>query len=518
MKNQGKSVFRYNEAAGISSLDPAYARDQPNTWACNQLYDQLVRLDRNLAVIPAIASSWKISDDGKRYRFFLRDDVCFHNDPTTGGRLVTATDFVYSFNRLLDPGVASPGTWIFRHVKMVEGIPAFRAINDTCLEIELKSAFPPFLGMLSMQYCSVVPEEAITFYGDDFRKNPVGTGPFRFKMWKDGVKLVMVRNDNYFETFDGQQLPYLDAVAISFLADQQSAFFEFVKGNIDFLSGIDPGYKDEILTRSGKLNPKYSDICYLLSEPFLNTEYLGIMVNPERAEEGSPLLDVRVRRAMNHGFDRQRMLKYLRNGVGTPGNYGIIPPGMPAFDSTSPVYGYDPVFARKLVEEAMGDGVEIRPIAIHTTSDYLDLCKYIQHELGNIGLDINIEVLPAATMRELKATAKLPVFRASWIADYPDEENYLSLFTTRNFTPAGPNYTHFSNSNYDRLYHLARGTVSDSTRTMVYRKMDRLVMGKAPVIVLYYDRVLRFIRLNVKGLETNPMNMLDLRRVRKLER
>ncbi len=514
--DEGKTVFRYNEPSNITSLDPAYAKDQANIWACNQLFDGLVRLDTNLKPIPCIAKEWKISQDGREYSFLLRNDVYFHQTDNFTSRKVVAEDFVYSFSRILDPEVASPGSWIFSKVEMTGNKPGFIAINDSVLIIRLKEPFPPFLSILAMQYCSVIPIEALENTDTEFSRNPLGTGPFRLSTWKEGVKMVLVKNDRYFEYDSLNRLPHLDAVSITFLSDQQTAFLEFIKGNLDFLSGIDPSYKDELLTGAGKLNPRYSGIVRLMKGPYLNTEYLGIMMGTEENGEFNPLLSKKVRRAVNIGFDREKMIRYLRNGIGIPGNYGFIPAGMPAFDHSRKYYSYDPDSARKLLDSpGLNDKKPLKTINLHTTADYLDICKYIQSQLSLIGMKIEIEVYPAATFKELKAQGKIGFFRASWIADYPDEENYLSLFYSGNFTPGGPNYTHFSNPLYDSLYLLSQKTVSYDERITLYRSMNELVMEECPVVVLYYDEVTRFVSNKITGMENNPMNLLDLRKVRK---
>ncbi len=516
----GKDIFRYNESAGITSLDPAFAKDQANIWATNQIFNGLVQLNDKLEIEPCIAKYWEISDDGLNYLFHLRNDVYFHNDnvfENGKGRRVVAQDFVYSFNRIVDTKVASPGAWVFNNIKNDSGF-YFIALNDSTLSIKLNQPFPPFLGILSMQYCSVVPHEAVGFYKKDFRKNPIGTGPFYFKMWKEGVKLILLKNENYFEKDGEHKLPYLDAVAISFIIDKQSVFLEFVKGNIDFMSGIDASYKDELLTRQGKLNPKYKDKFRLISQPYLNTEYLGILVDSSsQILKQSPLKIRAIRQALNYGFDRIKMMRYLRNNIGTPAVNGFIPKGMPSFDS-SLVHGYyySPYKARKLLADAgFPNGDNLPEITLSTTSSYLDLCKYIQAELNEIGFNVKVDVSPPATLREMVAQSKLPFFRASWIADYPDAENYLSLFYSKNFCPEGPNYTHFSNSEFNELYEKAQLEVNDSLRFVYYQKMDNIIIEEAPVIVLYYDQVLRFVQKNIKGIGSNPMNLLTLKKVRK---
>ncbi|MEA3476580.1 MAG: ABC transporter substrate-binding protein [Bacteroidota bacterium] len=517
---QEKKIFRYNEAAGITSLDPSLSKNLANIWVCNQLFNGLVQLDEQLYVQPCISKSWSISRDGLTYTFKLRTDVYFHKHERFGDtetRSVTAHDFVYSFNRIIDPSNASPGAWVFQNIGFQDGTPLINAINDSLLSIQLSKPFPPFLGILAMKYCSVVPREIVDFYGKEFRQHPVGTGPFYFQYWKEGVKLVLRKNDYYFETdHQGNSLPYIDAVSITFLMDKQSAFLEFVKGNLDFLSGLDPGYKDEILTRDGALSPKYIDQFYLITEPYLNTEYLGIMMDSETIDETHPLQLREVRQAINHGFDRHKMIRYLRNNIGTPGTNGIIPAGMPSFDSLKiKGYNYDPDKSQKLLADAgFPNGEGLAAITLTTSSEYLDLCKFIQHEMSDLGIQINIDVSPPATLKELKAQAKLAFFRASWIADYPEAENYLSLFYRHNFCPAGPNYTHFSDPAYDRLYEQSQQEIDDTLRFSLYQEMDNLMMQESPVVILYYDQVLRFVRKNVSGLGSNPINMLDLRKVK----
>jgi peptide/nickel transport system substrate-binding protein len=515
-----ENIFRYNESMGIASLDPAFARNQTVIWPVNQLFNGLVQLDRELNVVPCIAHSWEISEDGKVYTFHLRDDVYFHDDPYFPGgkgRGVTASDFVSSLKRIMDPEVASPGAWIFNSIDRSENndFTGFRAIGDSILRIWLQRPFPAFLGLLTMPYCFVVPPEIVEQYGADFRNHPVGTGPFRFKVWREDEKLVLVRNDNYFELDEtGRRLPYLDAVNITFTRDKQSEFMEFMMGRLDFLSGVHPVYKDELITRGGILNPVYSGRIQMITEPYLNTEYLGFLMDPTQdAVDGSPVLDRRIRQAINYGFDRVKMMKFLRNNIGTPATGGFIPAGMPSFrEGLVDGYSYQPDRARELLSLAgypRGEGLP--EITLTTTSDYLDLCEYIQHELSEVGIRIKIEVNTGASFRNRMANSHLEFFRGSWIADYPDAENYLSLFYSRNFSPAGPNYTHFSNPSFDSLFVESLNTVDRDLRHRMYRALDQMVMDESPVVPLYYDQVVRFVPVNLEGLGSNPMNLLSLK-------
>ena len=599
--DENLKIFKYNESAGILTLDPIYAKDLPHIWACNQIFNGLVAFDDEMNVVPAIAKSWNISDDGMTYTFILRDDVWFHEDTcfavkttrlqdykTTRGeellvdslscglvdlkktRKVTAQDFVYSFNRVLDRKLNSSGSWIFSNVANSQQLTAnslsstalvqqpkyaFNAINDTVLEIKLTQPFPAFLGILSMSYASVVPHEAVEYYGTEFGRHPVGTGPFKYQYWKEGVKLVFRKNPNYFEVEETtrlqdykttsdlcdsetwrlgdsvtSRLPYLDAISISFIIDKQVAFMEFIKGKFHFMSGIDARYKDELLTRDGQLRSEYEDEIYLIREPYLNTEYLAFFLGDDDTlgKERSLAL----RQAVSYSIDREKMLRYLRNGIGTPGNNGIIPAGLPGYkdykttrlqdhklvDSLSCClvdlnigYPYNPKKAEQLLKDNDLIGYELK---LYTTQDYIDIAKFVQSALTEIGLNCRVEEMMPAALREKRANGNLPFFRSSWVADYPDAENYLSLFTTNNFTPQGPNYTHYSNAKFDELYQKSLTCNYLEERVKIYHEMDSLMMTEAPVVILFYDEVLRFVNKNVEGLGSNPTNMLNLKRVR----
>lgn len=519
--DKNKTAFRYNESKGIASLDPAYARNQTVIWPITQIFCGLVQLNNELEIQPLIAHDWNISEDGLKYTFFLRTDVYFHNNPCfpdSIGRKVTSQDFEYSFRRIIDPSLASPGSWIFNYLEINdnETTDGFRALNDSVFEIKLKEAFPPFLGMLSMPYCFVVPHEAVESYKSDFGRNPVGCGPFKFHSWKEEEKLLLLKNENYFERdYTGLELPYIDAVAITFIKDKQSEFLEFLKGNIDFLSGVHPTYKDELLTRSGNLNPKYRKKFKLSKQEYLNTEYLGFLLDPELTDSlDNPLLNKYLRKAINYGFDREKMIRFLRNNIGIPALSGFVPYGIPSFNKNLSGYKYDPDTAAYFLDKAgYKKGQGLPEIVLTTTSDYLDLCEFIQFELEKIGLKLKIDVATGAAFRNKVANSNLTFFRASWIADYPDAENFLLLFYSKNFSPEGPNYTHFSNALFDSLYIKAFSTSDDALRYNIYREMDSIILEESAIVPLYYDQIARFTSVKIDGLDLNPMNSLVLKKV-----
>ena len=498
------NIFKYNEYSNISSLDPAFSSTLRNIWPVNQIFNGLVQLDKNLEIKGDIASSWTISEDKRTYTFKIRQDVYFHNSELFGKNLtrkVKAKDFEYSFKRLIDNKIASPGYWVFNNVK------DFKAINDSIFQIELKKEFDPFLGILSMKYCSVVPHEIVTVLGDKFSKKPIGTGPFKFKKWDENVKLVLSKNKNYFE-YDslGQKLPYLDGIAISFIPDKKSEFMELLSGRLDMVSSPENSIIDQIFDYKGDLKPRFSSNYNLLKSPYLNTEYIGFNI------QNNIKKDTLLRYAINSGIDRKKMMQYLRKNIGYPAESGIVPNGLNN-SFYLPRYNYDPDLSKKLISiyKSNNDIDEIN-ITIVSDSQYLDILEFIQSELEKIGVQVQIEITPPSILRQGKATGKFDAFRASWIADYPHVENYFSLFYSKNHTPKGPNYTFFSDRNFDELYELI-GNKKSISYEKISNDLENIIRRYSPIIPLYYDMSVRIVPKNISGLEANAINQLNLKRV-----
>jgi oligopeptide transport system substrate-binding protein len=515
-----RKVFRYNEDANVTTLDPAFVKSQSENWVVSQLFNGLIELDNNLIATPSISKSWTISEDGKQYTFTLKDSIFFHPHPSfksNGNRRVTAHDFVYSFYRIIDPKTASPGSWIFNDkVKKPESfsdiepdsLNAFIALNDSTFQINLIKPFPPFLSLLSMPYCYVVPKDVVEERKENFRAEPVGTGPFKFKLWEENVKLILLKNEMYFEKENGTSLPHLDAVNIDFIQNKQLAFMNFIQGKYDFFNGIDASYKDELLTKSGNLSRKYENKFKLEKKPFLNTEYIGIILE---SDENPKLNEKKVRQALNLAIDRERMINHLRNGIGQVANGGFIPNGLPG-NILGDGYTYDKEKALRLLTEAdYNSNSDL--IVINTTKDYLAMSIYIKKEWEKVGVESTIEVHPSGYLRQLRNKMEIKVFRGSWIADYADAENYLACFYSGNFSPSGPNYCHFKNDKFDSLYVQSQYTTEESEKVSLYRQMDSLLVEDAPIIFLYYDYSIRLMGNHVKGLVNSPANALRLKTV-----
>ena len=518
-RHTDKKIFRYNESSGLSSLDPAFAKNKQVMWSVHQLYNTLVEIDSNMQIKPSLAKSWSISADNLTFTFSLRTDVRFIDDPCFPGgkgRRLIAPDVVYSFNRIVDKNTASPGAWIFNN--RVDSVKGFQAINDSTFQVKLTRPFQSILGILSMQYCSVIPKEAVDRYGTDFRRHPVGTGPFRFVTWEEGQALILAKNDRYFERDEqGNPLPYLDGIKVTFYDSKATEFLEFQQKRLDFIDDIDPSFKDEVLTKTGNLKKTWQGRIELHKHPYLNIEYLGILVDANNPlVKNSPLRLQQIRQAINYGFDRRKMMLYLRNSIGIAAESGFVPAGLPSHD-TSKVkgYHYDPAKAKQLLQEAgFAEGNGLPAIKLLTIPIYGDLGTYIANELRQIGINIEVEVVQKSLLLEQTSKSQALFFRGSWIADYPDAENYLSVFYSKN--PAPPNYTRYKNPAFDALYEAASAEKNDSLRYRLYQQMDQLMIRDAPVVPLWYDMAIHLVHTHIKNFPPNSLNLLELRRTKKL--
>ncbi|MFT5480376.1 MAG: ABC-type transport system substrate-binding protein [Bacteroidia bacterium] len=292
------------------------------------------------------------------------------------------------------------------------------------------------------------------------------------------------------------------------MKNKEMALLQFLEGKSDLYNGLVSSVKDEVLTQAGTLKAKWADAISLEIQPFLNTEYLAMWVDDQSSAH--PFNSIHFRQALNCAVNKDAMLQYLRNNIGRPANGGFIPIGLPGHLEQAS-FQYSPNRAIELLTQS-GYLANPTPITLTTTAEYLDLCVYIQQQLNDVGVVCELEVLPSAQIKEAKRNGKLTFFRASWIMDYPDAENYLSCFYSPNFSPNGPNYTHFKNLEFDQLYQQALLEVNDNERLKIYHQMEEIIIREAPVLVLFYDESIRMLSKRVVNIPNNAINILNLKK------
>lgn len=483
------------------SLDPASLTDIYAINVASNLFDGLVEFDKNMHVVPSIATVWKISRDHRTYVFQLRKGVKFHN-----GREVTAEDFVYSFSRILSSEIGSSAASMFQKIRgakaFCEGnsktVSGLSAPDTYTLKIELEEPFAPFLSILAMIHAKVVPREAM---GSDFGRQPVGTGPFRFRAWEPGRKIILEANKDHFA---GR--PFLDI--LSFLiypnTEWEKVFSRFVTGELE--QAMLPSGKYNMIASDKELRDRFT----IISKPGLNLVYIGLNMGLDIFKES------RVRQAIYYAVDREKITREITMRNSRPAN-GILPPGIAGFDPDNKGYPYDLQMALKLLAEAGYPGGQgLPPIEIWTVSKSESVKKELQayqNFLGEIGIQLSIKVAEnwKEFIKRIKEK-KADMFYFAWYADFPDPDNFLyPLCHSRSRT----NRTGYSNPEIDRMLEKARVELDYMKRVEQYRKIEKLVMRDTPFICQHINCFNYVFQPWVKGVNMSHLgaNYLSFRNV-----
>lgn len=509
-----KSVFRYNESGSLTSLDPAFTANFENIWLVNQLYDGLLEFDDELGLKNCLADSFTIAEDGLSYLFYLKDNVYFHKDSAQKAAKLKASDVAFSLQRLIDPNVASPGRWVMNDVER-SGDSLYIDYNNKkrTVYIRLAQANASFIYKLAMPYCKVISKDAYLKNPKTFYANPVGSGPFKFFIWENRVEVVLHKNENYHQSDEnGYKLPYLDAIAVTFLKDPNAIFLSALNKQFNLVSGLTGEFRGELLDRKGQLKTSYKNDFVLRKVPFLQTEYLGVYLDKSKPINPN-LLNPEVRKALSMAIDRDKLVNQLRGGIGVSDVKGFVPKVLLPQRKATDYFQYNLPAAQKILSKEIPNG-DFGTLTLSAAAAQSDLCEFVQNAWTKLGFTVVADIEPNSALSNNIAIGNKPLFRKGWIADYPDPENFLSLFYSDNFSPNGPNYTHFISAEYDALFDKLLATTNDSVKLELNIKLDSIVSANMPVIPLYYGEVTHLLSKNVVNFSSNSMNILNLKAVK----
>jgi peptide/nickel transport system substrate-binding protein/oligopeptide transport system substrate-binding protein len=486
--------------APIRTLDPARATTATDIMLVQQIYEGLTKFDQHLNIVPALARYWEISPDGKTYTFELREDARFHN-----GEPVTAEDCVFSFERLLTPGLNEANYHYFTrivgaqdfHEGRTESVAGLQAIDDHTFQIRFTTPFVPALSVLSMYSTKILPKEELLARGDDFFKAPIGTGPFRFSHWTErdedpaipifrgvpqGIRLEA--NAHYFE---GR--PHLDAVVFRAIWNAQNAEEEKPLNElVDCIEAPIERYYDWVRVETDKL---------------LTLNYY-ILPSWVPAYD-----DARVRRAINFALDKRALLDSSPYSAGRPAATGIVPPGIPGFFPMGSAWGHDVERSKKLLAKAgypEGRGIPPLETIVFGREDPRSAArrKCITSCMAKIGVEVRpFKVKRFVVDSDEPAIQERPVLiHKGWSADFPDPDNFLWVLfhSTSPFNRSG-----YSNPEVDSLLDLAWSETSYKERNDLYRRIEKMILRDSPIIPLDYDRSRFLVRPNVRGFSLSPM-------------
>ena len=536
--SQVNNIFSLNLNLGIETLEPVMSNSNQTIWGLSVMMEGLVQFDKEKNIEPCLAKSWSISEDALTYTFNLRSDVYFHENPCfreMKTRKVNASDFKYCLERVNNPKTKTRGQWVFRDRikgaqeyidfmsgktnKEVNEITGIKVLNDTTLQIELTKAFSPFLSILTMSYGFVYPKEAVEFYGDKFGQNPVGTGPFKFVKWEIDKELIYEKNKNYWDKDkNGNALPYLDGLKITFTQSSETEFLDFQNGKYDYHEPSSETF-DQITDAEGNLTDAQNKSYSLIKQPWLQTVFFGMMQTTELpgGKEGPFAGNKKLRQALNYAIDRNKILKFVLKNRGTAASNGPIPIGMPGFNPDIKGYTFNKEKAKQLFNEAgypEGKGLNLTLV---TGNDEIQktIAIAVQEQLKEFGINLILDQMLQATLISKQEEGVFPFWRASWGADYFDPENFMALFYSKNITPKGPNRVGYSNPVVDELYEKSLQITDFSERQKIYDEMQRIVIDDAAWLYLYYNQKVYLLKKNIDGFFLDGLNIINLKYTKK---
>lgn len=500
----GGGVYRYPLMNNPSTLDPAYTQDIYGICVIHQMFACLVKFDRNLMVLPALAETWKVEDNGKAYRFVLRENARFHS-----GQPIIAEDVVFSISRLLrvePPPVIVPhllkilGAKDYRDHKS-ERVKGLEAINDRAFRVQLEEPHAPFLTALGMYHAAIVPQKEVIRLGDQFSQKPIGSGPFRFVSWE---KNRLIQLERFSEFYAGESL--LDEIH----------YVIYPGGKIeDVLADFKAGKLEEMPVY-GKIRQELSTNNELnwFHRPSLSLLFYGIRGNHPILESPD------ARKALSMAIDREKLAKEIYKGQFEPART-IIPPGMPGYHREKVPLVEDINKARELIKIALEKDVgSIQPIeivsAIQSSFAKAEL-NFIRESWTQLGIPVNIKFI--TDWKQFSAYRKsdaVQIYRAAWFADMPDPDSFLyPLFAS----DSPVNYMRYQNEEVDRLLQTARGIIDPVKRAEMYQQIEGIILESSPVIPLIYlsvDRVyqpyVQDIQVSALGAHTIPLNRIWLKK------
>ena len=482
------------------TFDPHLAEDSISGLFVNEIFGGLVTIEPfNFSVVPDLAESWEVSEDGTVYTFYLHPEAKFHD-----GKPVTAQDVKWSLERVTNPEVQSPvaDTYLNDIVGVEEklnsqatDIEGVRVIDDRTVEITIDAPKAYFLAKLTYPTAFVLDRSNVEG-NDDWIRSPNGTGPFKLAEYTVGETIRLARNEYYH-----LGPPHLDEVEMILSGGSSLILYENDETHV---SGVGLADVERILDPSSPLNPQVHT--YPAS---FSTSYIGLNVNEP------PLDDPKFRKALNLAVDRETIAEVVYEGAVRPGKT-ILPPRFPAYNPNLDPYPYDPEAARQLLAESKyGDDLENLPRLTLSISGSLGAAVPLGLEVmlqsweQELGLQVEIQQTEWATFLQDVNDKRYQMFRLAWGADYPDPQNFLDILF---HSHSQGNNTNYNSPEVDALLEQARVERDPGARVELYQQIEQMILEDAPWVLLWNDEDWYFlVKPNVKDYLLLPMSIPKFR-------
>jgi oligopeptide transport system substrate-binding protein len=477
------------------SLDPPNAYESEGIQVCRQIFDGLVEYDPvTMEIVPAMAETWDVSDDGLVYTFNLKEGVKFHS-----GRECTAEDFVYSWTRVVDDDTAS---YLAYHMAPIMGYEAMqdgsadvfegvKAVDDYTLEVTLQYPYADFVNTVGHTVFYPVAKEDIEEWGDNYSEHVNGTGAFKLVEWKHDQYIQLERFDDYY----GENAQ-LESARYVIFADEDTGFLEYKAGNIDYCQ-IPQGKIQTTLD-----DPDMGDEAIIA--PQLAVYYFAMNYEVEPFKDNLAL-----REALNYAVDRENIINVISEGVPSEAT-GVVPEGIVGWVDGQSKFTYDPEMAAQKLEEAGypgGEGLETIQFGINIGSGHELVAEAVQADFNEIGVNVEIVGMEWGAALQAFQDGEIGFFRLGWIADYPTMDNFLyPLFHSQ----SADNYQGYNNPEVDQMLVEARSIRDDDERIAKYREIEKMILDDSAFILVYQYGSRLILKDYVKGFEVSPAENYDL--------
>jgi len=486
------------QIAEPKSMDPHVVTAVNDFRILVNLYDGLVRYaDGTLEVEPALATDWEVSEDGTVYTFALREGVAFHD-----GTAFDAEAVKFNFDRMLDEDHPYHGTGPFPLAFFFQAVDDVEVVDELTVRFHLGEPYAPFLSNLAYPTGLIVSPEAVRAHGEDYGRNPAGTGPFVFRTWEANRQVAVERNEDY---WDGA--PPLRGVVFRPITDANARVAEMLAGNVDLMVEVPP---DNVELFDSDAAFRY------VEQPGPHLWFLILNLREP------PFDDVRMRRAVNHAIDKQTLVEDVLQGTATVAT-GPTPEAFAwAFNAELEPYPHDPERARALLEEAgYGDGAEVTFYVTEGGSGMLDpvaMGTAIQADLEAVGMPTRIETYEWNTFLSRVnpgLEGKADMAEMAWMTNDPDTLPYLALRSEALPEQGGFTSGYYSNPEVDRLLERARRATDRAERARLYKEMQAIVHADAPWAFIATWQQNAGTRANVENFALQPSFLLRLQEVAK---
>jgi peptide/nickel transport system substrate-binding protein len=471
-----------------TSLDPRYPSDAYSGKVQGLIFNGLVKLDQQLALVPDLAEGFSYLS-ATHLRFQLRRGVRFHN-----GKELTARDVVYTLRTLSRPGAGSPLYGVFRKIAEV------KALDDFTVEIRLKEPFAPFLTALTV---GIVPEGSYERDAVDFSAHPVGTGPFKLDRRKNDQWIRLLANQDYFES-----PPRIGSLLIETIRDDTTRVLKLLRGEIDLVQNAVPPAMAAWLKGKKEIQ--------MISESGINYVYLAFNLR-------DPVLyERRVREAMGLALNRDELIQYQLKGLARKAT-GILSPRNGYYEANISELNYDPELAKQLLSDAGhpdpdGDGPGKRFTIQYKTSNKRDrvaMARAIARQLEAVGIGVDVRPYEWGTFFRDIRTGNFEMYSSTWVG-VTDPDIYYYAFHSQMIPPEGANRGYYLNLEVDHLLELARTETDTAVRKKYYSQVQKLISLELPYVSLWYEDNVVFMRSDVEGYELRPdASLIGLTKVRK---